>query len=100
MTTQGMMNIICSLIAECRLAYAKLMPMSAVRVCSLIAECRLAYAKIGKKHKSAKEWGNTFSRLILIIIRNAWRGGKASFKSSEFVDIFYLWQPLIGSSAN
>lgn len=44
--------------------------------------------------------GKYFFQADTYIIRNARRGGKASFKSSEFVDIFYLWQPLIGSSAN
>ena len=30
----------------CRLTYAKLVPMSAMKTCFLIAECRLTYAKL------------------------------------------------------
>ena len=36
----------CFLVAQCRLTYAKLVPMSAMKTCFLIAECRLTYAKL------------------------------------------------------
>ena len=36
----------CFLVAECRLTYAKLVPVSAMKTCFHIAECRLTYAKL------------------------------------------------------
>ena len=36
----------CFQIAECSLAYAKIMQTSAMKACFQIAECSLAYAKI------------------------------------------------------
>ena len=50
----------CSQIAECSLAYAKIMPTSAMRVHSQIAECSLAYANLGKNLQNTKEWGKYF----------------------------------------
>ena len=38
----------CFHIAECRLTYAKLVPVSAMKTCFLIAERRLTYAKVRK----------------------------------------------------
>lgn len=37
-------------IAECRLAYAKLVQASAMKAYFQIAECRLAYAKVSKRY--------------------------------------------------
>ena len=65
----------CSHIAECSLAYAKIMQTSAMRTCSQIAECSLAYAK------------------IMLFIEGSKQGDKILFKVYLLVGVFH--KPLI-----